>query len=115
MAYNLDQTIKDTLHRSKKKMQFFIGGRYPLHIIAMRLKIFSIRLKIDALTLERDETSIAYCSVLRRVLTIWSMFSAFFQSFCNKEIFIRLNLSILLVQVRRREKSQKYIHRSFGI
>ena len=33
---------------------------------------------------------------------------SFLQSFCNHEIFIMLNLPILLVLVRQREKSQKY-------
>ena len=32
-----------------------------------------------------------------------------FQSFCEHEIFIMLNLPILLVLVRQREKSQKYL------
>ena len=36
------------------------------------------------------------------------MFLALFQSFCNYEISIKLNLPILLVLVRQREKSQKY-------
>ena len=35
-----------------------------------------------------------------------------FQSFRNHEIFIKLNLHILLVLVKQREKSQKYSHLS---
>ena len=31
-----------------------------------------------------------------------------FHSFCNDEIIIKLNLPILLAQIRQREKSQKY-------
>ena len=31
-----------------------------------------------------------------------------FQSFCNHEVFTRLNLPILLVLVRQREKSRKF-------
>ena len=36
------------------------------------------------------------------------MFWTPFPSFCNHEIFIKLNLPILLVLVGQREKSQKY-------
>ena len=36
------------------------------------------------------------------------MFLAHFPSCCNHEIFIKLNLPILLVLVGQREKSQKY-------
>ena len=36
------------------------------------------------------------------------MFWAIFQSFCNDEIFVKLNLPIFVVLVGQREKSQKY-------
>ena len=32
------------------------------------------------------------------------------QSFCNNEIFVKLNLPMFLVLVRTREKSQKYLN-----
>ena len=32
MAKNIDQMIKDSPHRSMKKIQLFMGERYPLHI-----------------------------------------------------------------------------------
>ena len=37
-----------------------------------------------------------------------SMFWAIFQSFCNQEVFVKLNLPIFAVMVGQREKSQKY-------
>ena len=45
---------------------------------------------------------------LRRVLTISSMFYGPYLSFCNHEVFIKLNSPTLLVLVRKREKSQQY-------
>ena len=33
-----------------------------------------------------------------------------FQSFCNHEIFVKLNLPVLVVLVRQEEKSQKYFN-----
>ena len=38
---------------------------------------------------------------------IWSSILGLFQSFCNHQIFVYLNLPIFPVLVRRREKSQK--------
>ena len=36
--------------------------------------------------------------------------NAIFQSFCNHEIFVKLNLPIFLVLVKQREKSQEYFN-----
>ena len=40
-------------------------------------------------------------------LMIWSMSQALFQSFCNHETFVKLNLPLFLVFMRQLEKSKK--------
>ena len=62
-AREIAQIIKDSLHRSLKKMQLFVGVSYPLYIIAIGLKIFISRLKIDVVQFERGEMPLACCSV----------------------------------------------------
>ena len=49
----------------------------------------------------------AYCSVYGEFTHLIDVL-ALFQLFCNHEIFIKLNLVIILLLVRKREKSQKY-------
>ena len=57
------------------------------------------------MTLERGEMLIALCEWnpcdLINVLTL-------FQSFCNQDIFIKLNLAILVVLVKEQEIKKKY-------
>ena len=64
MAQNIDQCINDLAHRIMKEMQLLMGERYPLGINFLGTEnlsnVFENRCLI---TLEGDETLMAYCSI----------------------------------------------------
>ena len=76
----------------------------------MELKIISICLIIDiGITLEGGDTPIAHCSVEGESLQFDRCFRPISVFATNHQIsFIKLNLPILLMLVRLREKSQKH-------
>ena len=64
MAKNIDQFINDLSHRIMKEMQLLIGERYPLGINFLGIENLSYLFENQCLiTLEGDETPMAYCSI----------------------------------------------------
>ena len=57
--------MKDSSHISLKKMQWFMAERYPLHTHCHGAESLRSLFEKCLTTLERDETPIAYCPVLK--------------------------------------------------
>ena len=64
MAQNIDQCINDLSHRIMKEMQLLMGERYPLGTNFLGIENLSYLFENRCLiTLEGDETPMAYCSI----------------------------------------------------
>ena len=64
MAQNIDQCINDLSHRIMKEMQLLMGEKYPLGINLLGIENLSYLFANRCLiTLEGDETPMAYCSI----------------------------------------------------
>ena len=81
---------------------------YTTYIIEQILKIFSPMVINVHWIPHTHEQSHFFIDLCDESIMIWSMFEAIFLSFCNHEIFVKLNLPIFLKFLRQREKSQKY-------
>ena len=71
-------------------------------------KIFSlVAINVQRISLTQEKLHFLHHSVrevIYELIEVW----AIFQSFCNHDIFVKLNLPMFVVLVGKREKSQKY-------
>ena len=92
-----------------------MGERYPLQICCHGIERFSYLFEnLCPVTLESGEhplrTPTAYKVLFEKSPCDLINVSGPFSVICNYETFIKLNLPVLQVLVRQREKSQTYFH-----
>ena len=66
-------------------------------------------INVQRISLTREKLHFIHYSV-REVMYALIDVLGMFQSFCNHEIFVKLNLPIFIALIGQREKSQKYFN-----